>query len=298
MAPYFGHVVTAMVTPFDAQMRVDEDAAVRLATHLLGNGSDSLVVCGTTGESATLTHDEKVCMFRAVKSAVGSRGMVIAGTGSYNTAETIEMTSAAEEVGVDGVLLVTPYYNKPSQEGLFQHFTTVAGSTGLPVMLYNVPGRTSINLLPHTVARIAEAAKNVVAVKEASKDLEQVATIAECCAPTLEIYSGDDGVTLPILSVGGVGVVSVTSHVAGKALARMHEAFFAGDLESARRIHLSTLALTRALFCTSNPVPVKYAMEYLGVIPSGAVRLPLVPANEIERKTIERAIEAFRAGAE
>lgn len=297
MAPYFGHVVTAMVTPFDGNLRIDEDAVAKLANYLLENGSDSLVVCGTTGESATLSHDEKLTMFRLVKRAVGNRGMVIAGTGSYNTAETIELTKAAEEIGVDGALLVTPYYNKPSQEGLFQHFRAVASATGLPVMLYNVPGRTAINILPRTIARLAEAAKNVVAVKEASKDIEQVATISECCSPSLEIYSGDDGVTLPVLSVGGVGVVSVTSHVAGKDLRRMHEAFFCCKLDVARKLHLATLPLTRALFCTSNPVPVKYAMQFLGVIPSGRVRLPLVEANETERKTVENAIEEYRAQA-
>jgi len=296
IAPYFGHVVTAMVTPFDDNLKIDEAAVVRLCNHLLDNGSDSLVVCGTTGESATLSPDEKLKMFRIAVEAVGDRGMVIAGTGSYNTAETIELTKAAEEIGVCGALLVVPYYNKPSQEGLYRHFEAVAGATKLPMMLYNVPGRTSLNMTPDTVVRLA-ALHNVVAIKEASKDLEQIATIASACHPSFEIYSGDDGVTLPVLSVGGVGVVSVTSHVAGKTLLQMHEAFFCGDFDRAKALHLSTLALTRALFCTSSPAPVKYAMKSLGVIPNASVRLPLVEVNESERKLIDDAIAAFTASA-
>jgi len=296
--PYFGHVVTAMVTPFDEELRVDEHAAAKLCSYLLENGSDSLVVCGTTGESATLSHDEKLRMFRIAKKVTEAGcGMVIAGTGSNNTSETIALTKAAEEVGVDAVLLVAPYYSKPSQEGMYQHFAAVATSTKLPVILYNVPGRTSSNILPATVQRLATDIPNIVAVKEASSDLLQVATIAAGCKRSFEIYSGDDNVNLPILSVGGVGAISVISHVAGNELRRMHEAFFCGEFETARNLHLATLPLTKALFCTSNPVPVKYAMESFGVIPSGRVRLPLVEANEAERKQIDDAIAAYRAPA-
>lgn len=291
--PYFGRVVTAMITPFDEKLRVDEDEAAALASYLASNGSDGLVICGTTGESATLTVDERLRLCRIVKDAVGDKACVIANTGTNNTQESINLTRAVEEIGVDGVLTVAPYYNKPTQEGLYQHFKAIACSTNLPVMLYNVPGRTSSNILPQTVKRLATDLPNVVAIKEASGDLVQVGTVALGAGPGFEIYSGEDAVTLPILSLGGVGVISVISHVAGRDLGRMHDMYFGGDLQGARGIHLRTLPLTRALFSTTSPSPVKYALEYLGVIKSGRVRLPLVELTPDEKRVVESALMAY-----
>jgi len=292
-APYFGRVVTAMVTPFDEKLRVDEDRAGLLATYLTQNGSDGIVVCGTTGESATLSVQEKLRLYRIVKDAVGHNTCVIANTGSNSTADSIELTRAAQEIGVDGVLTVAPYYNKPTQEGLYQHFKAIAASTTLPVMLYNVPGRTVTNILPGTVKRLATDVPNILAIKEASSDLQQVGTIAANAGRGFEVYSGEDAVTLPILAIGGVGVVSVISHVVGNDLFKMHELFFRGDLEGARAIHFKTLPITRALFSTTSPSPVKYALEYLGIIDSGRVRLPLVELTADERQTVESALAAY-----
>jgi 4-hydroxy-tetrahydrodipicolinate synthase len=282
-----------MVTPFDDQLRVDEEQVVALAKHLVANGSDGLVVCGTTGESATLTAAEKVRLYSLVQEAVGGDACVIAGTGSNNTAESISLTQAAEQAGVAGVLVVGPYYNKPSQEGMYQHFKAIGESTKLPVMLYNVPGRTISNIAPATVKRLADDVPNILSVKEASSDLAQIATIASQAGRGFEIYSGDDFTTLPILAVGGVGVVSVVSHIIGKDLLRMHELFFEGDLEGARAIHLKQMALSKAIFCATNPVPVKYAMEYLGIIKKANYRLPMIEATAEEKHIVVDALEAY-----
>ncbi len=284
-----------MVTPFDGNLKVDESQVTRLVEHLIETGSDGLVVCGTTGESATLTHDEKITLFDLVKKHAAGRVKLIAGAGTNNTADSIILAKQAEEIGMDGLLLVTPYYNKPSQEGLFQHFSAIARATRLPVMLYNVPGRTALNMLAATTVRCARENDNIVAVKEASSDLAQAAEIARTAPPGFEIYSGDDNVNLPILSVGGVGAVSVTAHVAGRAIKQVHEAYAAGETAAARDLHLKTLPLTRALFCTSNPVPVKYALQKLGVLTNAAVRLPLVEATAAERELIESALREFLA---
>jgi len=293
MAARFGRVITAMVTPFDADLRVDERQVVRLCDYLLSHGSDSLVVCGTTGESATLAHEEKLALFRQVKSIAGGQACVIAGTGTNNTADTIALTREAEEIGVDAALVVAPYYNRPSQEGLYQHFCAVAKATKLPILLYNVPPRTSVNIGAPTVARIAADCGNVVAIKEASNDLAQIGEIRATTPDSFEIYSGADEANLPILALGGVGAVSVTSHVAGTDLARMHDAFFCADTDTARRIHLKTLPLTKALFVVSSPAPVKWALKRLGAIESAALRLPLVGPNEQEQAVIESALRTY-----
>jgi 4-hydroxy-tetrahydrodipicolinate synthase len=294
--PYFGHVVTAMVTIFDEHQRVDEAQTAAVARYLAANGSQGLVVCGTTGESATLSSEEKIRLYQLVKEAVDHDICVIAGTGSNNTAESVALTKAAAEIGVDGVLVVAPYYNKPSQEGMYQHFKAIAQASRLPVMLYNVPGRTSSNLLPPTVKRLANDLPNIVAIKEATGDLSQVAVVASEAGRGFEIYSGDDFTTLPILAVGGVGVVSVSSHVIGNDLLKMHELWVNGKFDEARAIHLKQMALSKALFCTSNPVPVKYALEYLGVIDKARYRLPLVEATAEEKKVVEDALTAYGIG--
>lgn len=268
-----GRLLTAMVTPFAADGAVDYDRAKRLALALLDSGSDGVVVSGTTGESPTLSTEEKVRLFREVKSAVGDRGAVIAGTGNYNTAESIELSREAERAGADGLLLVVPYYNKPTQEGLYRHFAAIAASTRLPCILYNVPGRTSLNMTAETVIRLSEV-PNIVGVKEASGDLEQIGRIVSGARPGFRVWSGNDQDTLPILAIGGYGVVSVIGHLVGKQIKQMIEAQVAGRCDEARAIHLRLLPLVKACFLVSNPIPVKYALNVAG-FPVGGYRLPL-----------------------
>lgn len=290
--PRFGRVLTAMITPFDAAGNVDHEEAGRVARWLTEHGSDGLVVTGTTGESATLSHDEKVRLYETVVKAVGGQAKVLAGTGSYDTAETVMLSLAAEETGVDGLLVVTPYYNKPSQEGLYQHYKAVAEATMLPVVLYNVPARTSVNIEATTVLRLAQI-ENIVGIKEASKLLDQVGEIILGAPDGFEVYGGADEVNLPILALGGVGNISVISHVVGLDLQQMHQAFFAGDFETARQIHLHTLPMTKALFSAPSPVPTKTALAMLDVLPSSRVRLPLVEASEKERALIHAALKDY-----
>jgi 4-hydroxy-tetrahydrodipicolinate synthase len=285
--PRFGSVITAMVTPFASDLSIDFDQVDVLVNHLADHGSQGIVVCGTTGESATLSDEEKVALYARVKKAVGNRVKVIAGTGCNDTAATVTLTRQAEAAGVDGALLVAPYYNKPPQEGLYQHFGTVAKATSLPIMVYNVPGRTAINISASTVCRLSADFENIVAVKEASKDMEQIAEIA-AGTKNFEIYSGDDGTTLPIMALGGVGVVSVTSHVAGDEIALMTAKFAQGDLDGARCLHLKSLPLTQALFAFTSPIPVKTALEELGILKTAYFRLPLVQATP-DQKTVLRA---------
>lgn len=291
----FGQVLTAMVTPFDAQGRVSESGVVRVVHHLLENGSDGLVVCGTTGESPTLTHDEKLRLFQLVKETVGGRGKVIAGTGGNDTAASIALTREAAEIGVDGALLVVPPYNRPSQEGMYRHFRAIAESVpNLPCMLYNVPSRTSQNLDATTTARLARDVSNIVATKEASGSLVQCAEIFAAAPPEFALYSGDDILTLPLLAVGGVGVVSVTAHLVGKDMKAMHTAFFAGDTAEAARLHAKMLPIVRACFqpTTPSPAPLKAALNLLG-IEVGGLRLPLVEANDKEREIVRSTLTAY-----
>jgi len=285
----FGRVITAMVTPMDRTLAVDYSQAAALATRLVDNGSDGLVVCGTTGESPTLSDEEKVKLFHTVREAVGKRAAVIAGTGTYNTAHSIHLTREAERAGCDGVLLVNPYYNKPSQEGLYQHFKAVAESTHLPVMLYNIQGRTAVNCEPATVARLAQI-PNIVAIKEASGSLDQMSQIRKLTPPEFLMYSGDDSLTLPLLAVGGHGVVSVASHLVGREIREMIETFFAGDVRKATALHLRLLPLFKVIFITSNPTPVKAALAIAG-FDVGGLRLPLVEATPKEREQIAAVLK-------
>ncbi len=286
----FGRVLTAMVTPFNANNEVDYEQAKVLARYLVDNGSDGLVVVGTTGESPTLTFEEKVNMYAVVMEAVGDRAKVIAGTGSNDTAGTIELTKAAERVGVDAAMLVVPYYNKPSQEGLYQHFASAAKATSLPVMLYNVPGRTSANMLPGTVARLAQI-ENVVALKEAAGSTDQVTELKRVLPKEFMVYSGDDSMTLPLLALGCEGVVSVVAHVVGKEMQSMVSAFLEGDFRKAARIHCDLYPIFKGMFMTANPVPIKAACNMLG-INAGSVRLPLVEATEAEKTEIRKLLAA------
>jgi 4-hydroxy-tetrahydrodipicolinate synthase len=291
----FGQVLTAMVTPFDAQGRVDEAGTVRLVEHLLENGSDGIVACGTTGESPTLSHDEKLHLFRLVKEAVGRRGTVIAGTGSNDTATSVALTREAAEIGVDGVLLVVPPYSKPSQEGLYQHFRAIASAVpALRCILYNVPSRTAQTIDAATTLRLARDVPNIVAIKEASGNLIMCTEIFGAAPEGFAIYSGDDGLTLPILAIGGIGVVCVVSHLAGPDMKAMHRAFFSGDLRKAAHLNAKMLTVIRACFqaTTPSPAPLKAALSMLG-LPAGGLRLPLVEANDSERGIVRAALTEY-----
>ena len=292
---FFGQVLTAMVTPFDAQGQINAEAVGTLVAHLLSNGSDGIVVCGTTGESPTLSRDEKLNLFRLVKEAVGERGKVLAGTGGNDTAASIALTKEAAETGIDGALLVVPPYNKPSQEGLYQHFKAIAESVPhLPCMLYNVPPRTAQNMDAATTIRLANDVSNIVATKEASGNLIQAAEIFDGVPADFGLYSGDDALTLPLLAVGGVGVVSVSAHLIGQDMKAMHTAFFAGDTHRAAEINAKMLPIVRALFqpTTPSPAPLKAALRLIG-IETGGLRLPLVEANEKERGIVRAALADY-----
>lgn len=282
----FGRIVTAMVTPFDQQLQIDWDRTGLLIDYLIEEQkSDSIIICGTTGEAPTLSDDEKLKLFEyAVKRANGRCG-VIAGTGTNDTAHSVELSRRAEELGVDGVLLVAPYYNRPTQEGLYQHFRTIAESITIPVMTYNVPKRTGVNISVETTLRLAEI-PNITSTKEASADLDQISRIVSGAKEGFKVYSGDDSLTLPILSVGGYGVVSVTSHVIGKRMSEMIEAFIQGRTSEAARIHGELMPIFSGMFICPNPVPVKAALALHGQ-DVGQCRLPLVPPTEQEEAFIQ-----------
>ncbi len=290
-----GQLFTAMITPMNKDGSVNYRAAVELARRLSENGSDGVVLSGTTGESPTLSFDEKVKLFSEVTDALGGQVEIIAGTGSNSTDDTIALTKAAENAGVDGIMLVTPYYNKPSQRGLYEHFKAVAQQTSLPIMIYNVPGRTSSNILPETVAQLAKI-DNIVAIKEASGNLEQVSVLKTLVPDDFIIYSGDDSLTLPILAVGGGGVVSVVSHLVGREIKSMITAFGAGKTAEATEIHLQLMPLFKAMFLTTNPVPVKRALEFMG-FETGPLRLPLVDLTEEETQTIREVLSRMGLGS-
>lgn len=273
----FGRVLTAMITPFHADGSVNYGVAEKLAVHLVEHGTDTVVVCGTTGESPTLTWDEEYELFQVVKKAVSGKAKVMAGTGSNSTKEAISATQKAGLLGLDGSLQVVPYYNKPPQEGLYEHFKSIATACpDMPLMLYNIPGRTGQNLLPETVARLAEI-PNIVAIKEASGSLEQVTQVRRMTPAEFQIYSGDDALTLPLLAVGGTGVVSVASHLVGDNIQEMVKAFENGQVKLAAQINVQLQPLFKALFLTTNPIPLKAALKLQGW-DVGGCRPPLCPA--------------------
>ena len=287
-----GRLITAMVTPFNEDGAVNYEQARRLALALLDSGSDGLVVVGTTGESPTLLREEELTLFAEIKSAVGKRGSVIAGTGSNSTAEAIEATRAAEQVGVDACLLVVPYYNKPTQEGLYQHFKAIAGSTNLPCILYNVPSRTITSLSAETVIRLSEI-DNIIGVKEASGDFAQIAHIINDTDDDFIVWSGNDSDTLPVLALGGYGVISVASHLVGKQIREMIDSFASGKTDKAAEIHRHLMPLFDALFVISNPVPLKYALNYLG-FKVGSPRPPLYEPDEKIAARIRETLKDYK----
>lgn len=267
-----------MITPFTADGKVNYAVAEKLAVHLVNSGSDGLVVCGTTGESPTLTWAEEMDLFKLIRQAVGDKATIIAGTGSNSTHEAIEATQKAATLGVDATLQVVPYYNKPPQAGLYQHFKAIAEAVpDLPMMLYNIPGRTGQNLLPETIARLAEV-PNIVAVKESSGNLDQTSHLRSILPSGFSVYSGDDSLTLPMLAVGAQGVVSVASHLVGTQLQQMIQTFFQGNVQHALKLHLQLLPLFKVLFLSTNPIPVKAALQLQGW-EVGAPRSPLCEAS-------------------
>ncbi len=284
----FGRLLTAMVTPFTPTLEVDYDRAVELARKLVAEGNDGLIVAGTTGESPTLSKSEKLELFKRVKQAVGKDVPIVAGTGSYATQATIELSQAAEETGVDALLLVAPYYNKPPQEGMFQHFQAIARATKLPIMLYNIPGRTGVELLPDTLARLGQI-PSIKAVKQSLPSLDPINELA--IRSELAQYSGDDGNTLPILALGGVGVVSVAGHIAAGPIKRQIEAFFKGDVAEAARLQRQLYPLFTGLFKTSNPILVKAALKKLG-FPVGGLRAPLIEATPEQEQALDQVLAA------
>ncbi|MEK9657872.1 MAG: 4-hydroxy-tetrahydrodipicolinate synthase [bacterium] len=285
----FGGVITAMVTPFTDQGEVHYEEACRLAVYLLDHGSDMILLAGTTGESPTLTHDEELQLFKEVVAAVKGKGRVMAGTGSNCTRTAIASSEAAANCGVDALLQVVPYYNKPPQIGLKQHFLAVAEATDLPVMLYNIPGRTGISLEVDTVEVLAQHPR-IVAIKEASGSVDQVKALKQALPADFMIYSGDDALTLAFMQEGAVGVVSVAAHCAGLAISSMVRAFKAGNKEEAERLHAALLPLFDVLFITANPIPVKAALAHAG-FKVGVPRLPLVAASDAERLAVVKVLE-------
>jgi len=277
--------MTAMVTPFTEDLHVNYEEAAKLALYLTEHGSDGIVVCGTTGESPTVTSEEKVELFRTVKQAVGNKATVIAGIGSNTTEGSINLARKAEATGVDGLMAVVPYYNKPSQEGLYQHFRAIAEATSLPLMIYNIPGRSVVNLLPETVRRLSKI-PNITSIKEAAGSMDQVSEMRRILPEDFLIYSGDDSVTLPMLALGSQGVVSVAAHVVGDEMKQMVDAWFAGDHETALKWHLKLMPMFKGIFVTTNPVPIKYLLNKVG-IKAGGVRLPLVNATPQEQAFLD-----------
>ena len=283
--------IVAIVTPFN-NGAVDEKKLRELVDFQIENGTDAIVACGTTGESSTLDNEEHLNVIKIVFDQTKGRVPVIAGTGSNSTAEAIHLTREAKEIGVAGVLLVTPYYNKPTQEGLYLHYTAIADAVEIPQILYNVPGRTGVNLLPETVARLA-GHKNIVAIKEATGSLQQASEVMALCGDQIDVFSGDDFITFPMMPCGAKGVISVTANIMPKAIGDLTDAFYAGDLEKARQLHLDTLKISNAMFIESNPVPVKTALALMGKC-SDEVRLPLAPMSAGNKAKLEAIMKEYK----
>ena len=282
--------MVAIVTPFD-NGKVDEKALRSLIDFQIESGTDAIVPCGTTGESATLSYDEHEMVVKTTIEAVDGRVPVIAGTGSNSTSETVMLTKEAEKAGADAALLITPYYNKPTQEGLYQHYKTVAEEVGIPLILYNVPGRTSLNMLPETVARLSEM-KNIVGIKEATGSLKQASDVIESCPDDFIVLSGDDFITLPMLSLGGSGGISVTANIAPYDMASMIDAFEDGNLSEARKLHYKMMPINNAMFIETNPIPVKTALALMGKIKE-EMRLPLTGMAEKGRETLKMTLKDY-----
>ncbi|KZE65925.1 4-hydroxy-tetrahydrodipicolinate synthase [Fictibacillus phosphorivorans] len=287
----FGSISTAMVTPFDSKGNVDFARTTKLVNHLLNNGTDSIVVAGTTGESPTLTTEEKIALFKHVVKVVDGRAPVIAGTGSNNTKASIDLSKKAEEIGVDAIMIVAPYYNKPSQEGIVAHYKAIADAVSLPIMAYNIPGRSVVSFSVDTVLRLAEI-PNIVALKDAGGNLDTMSEIIERTPDDFLLYSGDDGLTLPSLAIGSAGIVSVASHVIGNEMKEMIRAFQNGENKGAANLHRKLLPVMQELFKAPSPAPVKTALQLKG-LDVGGVRLPLLPLNQSEREALSLRLNSL-----
>ena len=289
MTEHFGDLLTAMVTPFDENLEVDYDKCRELANYLIENGSDGLVILGTTGEVPTLSKEEKIKILETVVDEVGDQANIVAGTGSYSTQSSIELTKKAEKIGVDGIMLVGPYYNKPPQEGFYNHFKSVADQTSLPVMVYNVPGRTAKNIGVNTIKRLSKI-DNIIAVKEASGNMNQISEIARSVSDDFYVYSGDDNMTLPLLSVGGQGVISVAAHIIGPQIKEMITAFKNGENKKAAALNKKLGPIFSGIFITTNPIPIKAALNMKG-IDVGSLRPPLIDINQSEKEILKNIMQ-------
>ncbi len=287
-----GRLITAMATPFDEKGEVNYGQAKKFADALLKSGSDGILVGGTTGESPTLSHEEKLNLFKQIKSVVGDRGAVVAGTGNYNTAESVALTREAEKIGVDACLAVVPYYNKPTQDGLYQHFKTIAQSTKLPVILYNVPSRTVTSISAETVGKLSQV-DNIIGIKEASGNFDQIGKIIANARKGFIVWSGNDNDTFLIMALGGYGIISVASMLVGKQIKEMIDSFLAGNVAKAASLHLKLLPLVSAIFLVSNPIPVKYALNQVG-FNVGKPRLPLVEPDEKTANAIKETLKNYK----
>ncbi len=287
-----GEIITAMITPMNSKKEIDYNSLEKLLVHLVDNGSDALLIAGTTGESPTLTHEEEVELFSFVKAKVGSKCKLIMGAGSNCTITAVKATQNAKAAGADAILSVVPYYNKPSQKGLLAHFSTIAESTDLPIILYNIPGRTGISMKPETIAELANKYNNIVAVKQSLADMDIITETRRLCPDDFLIYSGDDSLTLPMMSVGAYGVISVASHVIGKEMKSMINLYKSGRFEEATAMHLKLYPLFKKIFMAPNPVPVKQCLAKMGII-ENYVRLPLVPLDEKEQSELYSVLEQY-----
>lgn len=290
--PYFGRLLTAMVTPFNADGSINYEAGADFADWLLANGSDGLVVEGSTGEAATMDMDEKIKFMQTIVARVNGRAKIVAGAGTNCTASTIDLVQKMEACGVDGVLVVGPYYNKPTQEGYYQHFAAVAKATKLPIIVYNVPGRTGGNIAPETVARLAADFSNIVAIKEAAGNVAQTAELYRVLPEDFSIYSGDDGLILPFLSVGACGLISVLANVNGNILQQLMQAYSEGRVKDAADLNKVMVPLAKAMFIESNPIPIKAAVTKVTGIEAGAPRLPLTPISAAAEAKLDAALKA------
>jgi 4-hydroxy-tetrahydrodipicolinate synthase len=282
-----GTILTAIATPFDADLRVDEEAFTRLSRHLVGHGSDGLVVAGTTGEASTLTDEEKILLVKLAVAEVGEEASVVAGTGSNDTAHSVHLTHQAADAGADAVLAVTPYYNRPPRAGIVAHYAAIA-EVGLPVVAYNIPSRTGINMTPDVLAELSDI-PNVTAVKQANPDLDEAQAVR--AATTLELYAGNDDMLYPVLAMGGAGVISVVSHIVGPKMQAMADLVRRGQIDEAGRLDESLRDLYAGLFVTTNPILIKSALEMMGLIPSDRLRLPLVQATPVQRDILRAVLD-------
>lgn len=288
-----GEIITAMITPFNKDLSVDYASLEKLVNHLIETGTDAILVAGTTGETPTLTHEEEREIFAFVKKVVNGRVKIIMGAGSNCTKTAVDSSKKAKELGADAILTVVPYYNKPSQKGMYEHFSAIAKAVDLPIILYNIPGRTGVNMQPATIAKLAKEFKNIVAVKQSNSDLDLISDIKSLAPDDFAVYSGDDSLTIPMMALGAHGVISVASHVVGKRMKAMVNAFKSGKNDEALKIHLELYPLFRKLFMAPNPVPVKTVLAHIGVISNDDVRQPLVTLDDEEKKELFSVVDKY-----